>query len=82
MSFKLLFFCVSKKNLIISIQDGWLRDTMWPIKNLSQEIRLVFIGNLHASEGNYGDFSTRVGISPNYFTKWPGPKYRPIIEVI
>ena len=71
---------MSKQTLIVHVEKGWLSSSMWPMKDLPNEIRLIFIGHMNAAQGNFGDFSTRVGIQPNHFTGWEGPK-RPIAEV-
>lgn len=50
-----------KRTIIVTqqIETKWLRDIIWDIRSLPVDIRIIFIGNLLHTWGNYGDFSCK-----------------------
>ena len=50
-----------KRTIIVTqqIETRWLRDIIWDIRSLPSDIRIVLLGNLLHTWGNYGDFSCK-----------------------
>jgi len=60
-----------QRPVIVTDHRSWLFKHLFEYRNLSSHVRVVIIGNLDASSGNFGDLSVRIGFEPNnIFTKW------------